>query len=189
MNTPAHLIFGMTAFGKPDAPKVTTAAVAGGLIPDLSLYLLAGAHLFILGTSPDVVFNQLYFSDLWQGIFRIDNSAILWGIGLGVAFALKSSWAVALCGAALLHLGLDFLFHAGDGRAHFWPLTNWIFDSPVSYWDPDHHGRVVGSLEIMLALMCCVFLWRRFVTRATRILIAILAITEALPAIMWAIMF
>ena len=80
MNTPAHLIFGLAAFGKREKAAVTAAALAGALIPDLSLYLLSGWHLLILGTSPDVVFGQLYFSDGWQSLFRIDNSMILWAV-------------------------------------------------------------------------------------------------------------
>jgi hypothetical protein len=82
MNTPAHLIFGLAAFGKVDAPSVTAAALAGALIPDLTLYLMAGTHLLLLGTDPQVVFGQLYFSERWQAIFRIDNSIVLWGMGL-----------------------------------------------------------------------------------------------------------
>ena len=39
MNTPAHLLFGVAAFGKPDRRGVTAAALGGSLIPDLSLYL------------------------------------------------------------------------------------------------------------------------------------------------------
>lgn len=57
MNTPAHLIFGLVAFGKPGAPKVTAAALAGALIPDLSLYLMAGWHLIVLQTDPNIVFG------------------------------------------------------------------------------------------------------------------------------------
>ena len=57
MNTPAHLIFGLTAFGKAGKPPITVAAFAGALIPDLSLYVMATWHLLILGTSPDVVFG------------------------------------------------------------------------------------------------------------------------------------
>jgi len=124
MNTPAHLIFGLAAFGKPDAPKVTAAALVGAILPDLSLYLLAGTHLFVLGTSPDVVFGELYFSELWQTIFKIDNSFLLWGVVLGLGVAIRSAWVVALAGAALFHIGLDFPLHHDDGRAHFWPLTD-----------------------------------------------------------------
>ncbi|MEL6681786.1 MAG: hypothetical protein AAFQ09_03975 [Pseudomonadota bacterium] len=90
MNTPAHLIFGLTAFGKPEQPYVTGAALAGAMIPNLSLYLLAGWHLRVLGTPADIVFDQLYFSEEWQSIFRIDNSMVLWGIALVLGIMWRS---------------------------------------------------------------------------------------------------
>ncbi len=189
MNTPAHLIFGLAAFGRPGNRAVTGAALAGALIPDLSLYLLAGTHLGILGTPPHVVFNELYFSDAWQAVFRIDNSFLLWGMLLVAALAMRRAWLVALCGAALLHIGLDFPLHHDDGRAHFWPLSTWIFQSPVSYWDPAHYGRIVGAIE--LALVCAVglWLWRRFTGRWMRVLITALVMIQAVPGIMFALMF
>jgi hypothetical protein len=162
MNTPAHLIFGLAAFGKADAPKVTAAAIVGALLPDVSLYLLAGVHLFVLGTDPQVVFGELYFSDLWQSIFRIDNSFIVWGVVLGLGIALRKAWVIAFAGAALLHIGLDFPLHHDDGRAHFWPITNWIFESPVSYWDRNHYGSIVATIEIVVSLILCGVLWRRY---------------------------
>lgn len=63
MNTPAHMVMGMAAFGRPGAPAVTLAALAGGLVPDLSLYLLAGWEIGVSGTPPEVVFRKRYFSD------------------------------------------------------------------------------------------------------------------------------
>ena len=189
MNTPAHLIFGLAAFGKPESKAITAAALVGALIPDFSLYAMAGWHLNVLGTSPQVVFGELYFSDAWQGIFRIDNSIILWGIGLALAVMFRSGIAFALCGAALLHLRLDFLLHNDDGRAHFWPITNWIFASPVSYWDPDHYGNIVGPIEIALSLAACAYLWRRYKGVFMRILIVILGLMEFVPVIMFALMF
>lgn len=189
MNTPAHLIFGLAAFGKPRHKAVTAAALFGALLPDLSLYLLAGWHLQVLGTPPETVFGELYFSELWQSIFRIDNSILLWGIALGVAILAKSKVAIALCGAVLLHLFLDFPLHHDDGRAHFWPLTTWIFESPVSYWDPRHYGNIVGPIEIALSLAACVYLWRRFTSIAMRSLFVVLGLMEFAPVIMFAIMF
>ena len=189
MNTPAHLIFGMTAFGKAGRPGVTTAALAGSLIPDLSLYLMAGAHLAILGTPPDVVFGELYFSDRWQAIFRIDNSILLWGVVLVLALMARAPIAIALCGGALLHLGLDLPFHHDDGRAHFWPVTNWIFESPLSYWDPAHHGRLIGGIEVAAVLACAVVLWRRFTGWGWRAFVGLCVGLEILPFIAWALMF
>lgn len=87
---------------------------------------------------------------------------ILWGIAFALGAMARSPVMVALCGAALLHLGFDFLLHNDDGRAHFWPLSNWIFQSPVSYWDPDHYGNIAGAIEVALSLLCCGILWRRF---------------------------
>jgi len=189
MNTPAHLIFGMTAFGKAGRPAVTTAAFAGSLAPDLSLYLMAGWHLQVLGTSPEVVFGQLYFSDAWQSIFRIDNSILLWGLALVLGIMARSPIVIAFCAAGLMHLGLDFAFHHDDGRAHFWPITNWIFESPVSYWDPAHYGNIVGPIEVALALLCCGILWRRHIGRWMRGLIVLLALIEFAPFILFALMF
>jgi hypothetical protein len=96
---------------------------------------------------------------------------------------------VALCGAALLHLGFDFLLHHDDGRAHFWPISNWIFQSPVSYWDGKHYGDIVGPLEVLASLGCCAVLWRRFTGQGMRVLIAMLALLEFAPIIIFAIMF
>ena len=115
-----------------NTPKVTAAAFAGALILDLTLYLMVGTHLLLLGTDPQVLFGQLHFSERWQAIFRIDNSTVLGGMGLAFSIWARSVRAIALCGAALLRLGLDFLLHHDDGRAHCWPLTTWKFQSPVS---------------------------------------------------------
>ncbi|MEM7296588.1 MAG: cobalamin biosynthesis protein CobQ, partial [Pseudomonadota bacterium] len=89
MNTPAHLIFGLAAFGRPGEGKVIAGALVGALLPDLSLYVLAGVSLFVLGISPDRVFGELYFSDSWQLAFAIDNSLVLWGLGLVLALWLR----------------------------------------------------------------------------------------------------
>lgn len=189
MNTPAHLIFGLTAFGAPRRPLVTAAALTGALLPDLSLYLLASWHLFVLGTSPETVFGTLYFSEGWQRIFRIDNSIVLWGCGLAVALMARSAWGTALCGAALLHLGLDLPLHHDDGRAHFWPVSTWIFQSPVSYWDPAHYGDLVSVIELLAVLACCVILWRRFRGLVMRGLILLLGAMQIAPVLLWFFMF
>ena len=189
MNTPAHLIFGMTVFGKRNRPALTGAAFAGSLIPDLSLYLLAGVHLLVLGTAPEVVFGQLYYSDAWQSIFRIDNSLVLWGTGFALTLFARQPVVVALCGAAVLHLCLDFLLHNDDARAHFWPLTDWVFYSPVSYWDPQHFGGVVGPVEVLLSLACCAYLWRRHRGRLMRVLVVALGLMELGPLVIWTLMF
>jgi hypothetical protein len=189
MNTPAHLIFAAAAFASPEKRIVTFAALAGGLFPDLSLYLLAGFNLFILGVSGDIVFGEMYYSDQWQQIFAIDNSFFVWGalfaLGLGVKWPVL--WAFA--GGALLHLLLDFPLHHDDGRAHFWPLTTWIFESPLSYWDRNHYGHIVAPIEAAMVVAALVYLWRKFTSTLERVIFTILAAMEVLPAIIFTIMF
>ena len=144
MNTPAHLIFGLAAFGRPGDPRVTAGALLGSALPDLSLYGMAGVSLYVLDIPARTVFRELYYSDAWQTVFAMDNSFLVWGFLLALAIWLGGPWAVALCGAALLHLAFDFPLHNEDARRHFWPLTDWVWRSPLSYWDDDHHGAIVA---------------------------------------------
>ncbi|WP_342666391.1 cobalamin biosynthesis protein CobQ [Tateyamaria sp. ANG-S1] len=154
-------MIGAAAFGQGADKRVFVAALGGALLPDLSLYVMAGVSLYILGIPPSVVFNDLYFSDSWQTVFAIDNSFVIWGVLLAIAIWRKSDWAVALTGAALLHLALDFPLHHDDGRPHFWPISNWVFESPVSYWDTKHGASVLAPLEAGVATVAVVVLWRR----------------------------
>jgi len=174
MNTPAHLIFGFAAFGRPGHPRVTAAAICGALLPDLSLYLLAGTALFVLGIPGERVFNELYFSNAWQTVFAIDNSFLLWGGVFGVALFLGHTVLRAFSGAGLLHIATDFALHHDDGRAHFWPLSDWRFESPVSYWDSAHHAGLVAPLEGLVCALLALLILTRF--RLWRVRLAALAL-------------
>ena len=112
------------------------------------------------GHAAAVVFGQLYFSDAWQSIFRIDNSFVLWGIALVLGLMWRAPVVIALCGAALLHLGFDFLLHHDDGRAHFWPISELDFRQPGQLLGWSHYGNIVGPVEIRRHRCCCAVLWR-----------------------------
>ena len=189
MNTPTHLIFGAAVFGKPGAPIITACALAGAFMPDMSLYLMAGWHLFILETPARVVFDQLYFSDSWQMVFAIDNSFILWGLLLGLALWLRAGWLIAFSGAALLHLAFDFPLHHDDARRHFWPVSDWVFVSPFSYWDRSHHGSTIATLEIVASLLALAYLWRKFSAKVARAAIAVATLIQLAPGLIWIFIF
>jgi len=82
-----------------------------------------------------------------------------------------------LCGAALLHIALDFPLHHDDGRAHFWPLSDWVYASPVSYWDSAHHAGWVAPFAAMAALASAVIVFRRHASWSLRV--AVLALVAA----------
>lgn len=189
MNTPAHLIFAAAAFARPYQRRTTLAALGGAVAPDLSLYLMAGTALYLMGMSPDYVFGTLYFSDAWQTVFKVDNSFLVWGVGFAFAWFMGSRTAMIFAASGLLHLAFDFPLHHDDGRAHFWPISDWVFQSPISYWDSAHHAGVVGPLEMGLSLLFCLILMRRFPSLRSRLLIACLALVQAAPALFWAFVF
>jgi hypothetical protein len=88
--------------------------------------------------------------------------------------------------AVLVHLSLDFPFHAADAHKHFWPLTDWRFHSPLSYWNDHHHARWVGVLELGLVLISMAVLWQRFHSRWVRAaLLAGLTSLAAVPMFFW----
>lgn len=178
MNTPAHLILGAAAFARPAERRYLLAALLGGLAPDLSLYLMAGVSLTLLQIPPQVVFGELYFSDAWQTVFAIDNSVLLWGGLLGLAVWRGRAGLTAFAGAGLLHVALDFPLHHDDGRAHFWPLSDWVFESPFSYWDMAHGAGVIGPMEGALCGIATYLLWRRFQGRGPRVFLMLLMAAE-----------
>lgn len=189
MNTPAHVIFAAAAFARPGAAKVNGAAVIGGLAPDLSLYAMGAWSMFALGRSPRDVFGEDYFSPAWQTIFAIDNSIFVWAAVLALGLTIRTPWIVAFAGGALLHIAFDLPLHHDDGRAHFWPATGWIFQSPLSYWDPAHHGRVVALLEAAAVFGLAIVLWRRFQGPMARIAISLCAVANLAPFIVWGLLF
>lgn len=178
MNTPAHLIIGAALAARPPERAILAAALAGGLAPDLSLYLLAGFALFVQGIPPQIVFDELYFSDTWQTIFAIDNSVFVWGALLGLAHWRGKPALMAFAIAGLAHLALDFPLHHDDGRAHFWPISTWIFESPLSYWDMRQGAAFVAPLEGALCAIATLLLWQRFKTWPLRALLLSLFCAE-----------
>mmetsp|Transcript_22627 Transcript_22627/g.37044 ORF Transcript_22627/g.37044 Transcript_22627/m.37044 type:complete len:154 (-) Transcript_22627:1973-2434(-) len=150
---------------------------------------MAGTALFILGIAPQRVFDELYFSDAWQMVFAIDNSFFVWGALLGIALWRQVPWAIALTGAGLLHLCLDFPLHHDDGRSHFWPLTRWVFESPLSYWDRAHGAMWVAPFEAALVVGACVVLWMRRVSWIVMAVAAVLLAAELWIVRQWLFFF
>lgn len=87
--------------------------------------------------------------------------------------------------AALLHVITDLPLHHNDGHPHFWPFSDWIFSSPVSYWDPAHHGRVWSVIEIALALAMILVLWIRWPSRLVRALLLLAGAAYGLVGFYW----
>ena len=189
MNTPAHLLIGAALFSKRDNTRLLSGALLGGLLPDVSLYVMAGVSILILGISPDVVFNTLYFSDSWQLVFKVDNSILLWTVAFSAAYYFKKPIFIALTSAALLHLISDFALHNDDARAHFWPLTSWRFESPLSYWDSRHHAGIVAPIEGAITALALIYLTTGKLRFAIKLGLVALFIAELFVLRSWLLYF
>ena len=100
---------------------------------------------------------------------------------LAQALFLRSAAGKAFAISAFLHIAFDLPVHREDGHAHFWPLSDWVFISPVSYWDREHYGNVVGPLEILLVIALIAVLWRRFHAVWVRSLLLLGVVAQAAP--------
>ena len=190
MNTQTHMLLASAVLGRRAGRTsgAEHAAILGGaLAPDLSIYVLA-TFAAATGVTGEALWGELYWSEPWQTLSAVSNSVPLWGAVLAASFALRSRaqrLCVLVCAAALLHLAFDLPLHADDAHSHFWPLTDWRFRSPVSYWDPGHHGRWAGAAEIAGGLACAAVLWRRHRARPARAALALAALSYAAVPAFW----
>lgn len=187
MNTPTHLLIGAAALARPaedSAGRLRNAAILiGALIADAAIFVLFGWARLYQGVSERALWSEVYWQEPWQTLVAIGNSIPLY-LGLLVFGLLaRSQVAIVFAAAALLHLAFDLPFHHDDAHPHFWPFSDWRFNSPLSYWDPDHHGSLIALAEVGLAILLILFLWRRFRSRAVRaVLVLAFATYVAVPA-------
>ena len=168
MNTPTHLLISAAVFTKPGRDRDNAAVLFGALLPDLFIYgLFVWSKL--AGIPEGLLWREIYFGDDVQLISAIGNSAPLYVLLLGIGWQLGRRWLLLLSASAMVHLAFDFPLHQNDAHRHFWPLSDWRFESPLSYWEPSGYGSTVALAEATLALLLAVLLWRRFGHRWVRL--------------------
>ena len=191
MNTQSHILMGALLFGR-KVPKLAWAGVAGGIIPDAPMYAIV-AFLRATGHPLDVIFGKLYWEHWWQVANAIGHNFWLWGIAVLIGLAMRNSansthagrgaYVLAFGGSALVHSIIDFLVHRNDGHMHFWPVSEWRFVSPVSYWDSAHYGTQFGLFEAVLGVTMAVLLFRQFKNWLVRAgLVIMVVLYMAVPA-------
>jgi len=183
MQTPTHSLLALAFLARKNEPKRNAAILAGSLIPDLFIYVAWPWLTFVRGESQSRIWSEIYFDEPMQSVGAAFNSAPIY-IGLAVLGWIfrRQMWGLLLCVfslAALIHIATDLPVHAEDAHRHFWPVTDWRFFSPVSYWDPAHHGRWVGALEAVGGLGLCALLWRRFSSRWARAFLILIGLFYA----------
>lgn len=182
MNTPAHLVANLLALSHRERPREVVPITVGALLPDAPMFVFYAWEKLIRHTPEMTIWRERYFDHGWQTFFDVFNSLPLIALAMLVAHFIGSRGALVLFGSMGIHALLDLPLHREDAHRHFWPLFDWHFESPVSYWHPDHFGAWVSLAEIALTVGGVVLLWRRHPQRWIRVLAATLG---GLYALYW----
>jgi len=157
MNTPAHLAASLLLWRKEAGWGAASAIACGAILPDAPMF---GFYLYqkIIGSSEREIWSTHYFAENWQAFFDAFNSIPIFIVLMAVFYFASRyrtgfRWGMLLAASALLHVACDLPLHNDDAHRHFWPLTDWRYRSPVSYWDPKFYGIQFMLREILFAVL------------------------------------
>ena len=176
MNTPAHLVLNALVLGRYNWRPLWLPITLGALLPDLPMLLFYLYESGFASTPERLIWSQSYFEPSWQTFFDVFNSIPLIAIGALVSWRARAAGGLAFFSSMAMHCLADLPVHREDAHAHFFPFSSWHFESPVSYWDPAHHGLVFAGAEVLLVLGGAALLWRFSPPRAWRIIGALSAL-------------
>ncbi|MEM6253705.1 MAG: hypothetical protein AAF821_12365 [Cyanobacteria bacterium P01_D01_bin.156] len=180
MITNSHVILNLALLGRRSKTHLNSAIFWGALVPDLAMFGFYGWAKLIARMDEATIWNEAFFEPFWQDIFAVGNSIPLAVLAIGIALWLQRRYPrwqtlattiIFLALSVILHCLADLPLHADDGHRHFWPLSNFRYQSPVSYWDPAHHGRLFALVEGGLVLLASVWVWRLLRSRWARVLL------------------
>ncbi len=171
MNTPAHLILNLSVLGRKKPPTHQLWVLAGAMIPDLPMVGFYAWEKLIRGV-PEVVIWEDYFDARWQVVFDLFHSFPVALLGAGLSALAKWKGLLLFWMSMALHSAGDFPFHHDDAHRHFFPLTDWQFVSPISYWDPHFHGDLFSIVEILMVMGLSLWMWRTASWVGTKIILA-----------------
>jgi hypothetical protein len=184
MNTPTHALLNLTLLmrGRPGVGALWI--VAGAIGPDAPIFALYAVSRWRWRQPSEQIWSSTYFEPGWQMLADTAHSVPLALVVLIVGWRSRSVGLKLFAWSLLLHSVLDFPFHTDDAHRHFFPLSQYRFDSPISYWDPSRHGRVVALVETLGGIGLCAYWFQRARRALARVTSAVLAAVYAVGAFM-----
>ncbi len=129
-----------------------------------------------MGSPESLIWSELYFLPHWQNFIDIFNSVPIILIALACGIYFKKTTLSVIAISMALHVLLDLPLHHDDAHRHFFPLTDWRYMSPVSYWDPRHHGDIMKVVQIAVVAFGLIVLWIRHPNVLEKTIVACLGI-------------
>ena len=163
MNTPTHIILNYALLQDKTNKKEKWAILIGSVLPDITIFFMFFWAL-MMGIDQSTLWREIYFQPEWQFVKNIFNSVPFALIILTFGFAIKKRWIQLFSYSLLIHYVLDFFTHVNDGHAHFFPLTNFIYQSPISYWDQNFYGTLGSTIELSLLAVAVLYIVPRLET-------------------------
>lgn len=170
MNTQSHAVINLYILRRVAGEKIlkekgaNAVILLGSLLPDLPIFFFFGWYTWIDPKRQDEIWRTLYFDPGWQILFNSFNSIPIFLAILIAAWSFGLTRMLLFSSASLLHFLEDFFIHMEDAHAHFFPLSDYKFISPVSYWDSNGFGYYVSIIEAALVLLVSFFLFRSLKT-------------------------
>ncbi|MBI4379060.1 MAG: hypothetical protein HY578_08200 [Nitrospinae bacterium] len=195
MNTQNHAIVNLFIIRKLGGTRiakdrgVNISIVTGSILPDIPIIIFFAWNTWIVPSPQDTIWRILYFQNNWQWFFNIFNSIPLFLIIAGISYYLSRTGLLIFCLANLLHFVEDFFLHMEDAHAHFFPLSNYKFISPISYWDPRGFGIYLSIVESVITLIISLFVFKYLQFRWGKVLLIIANIFSFGSHVMWYFIF
>ena len=207
MTTPAHAALSLIVLGRSERNALPVAL--GAVAPDAPMLVFYLWERLVRGVSEGRIWSERYFDPGWQVVFDIPSSIPLLALALCILLVLlgrRSTGRFPAAGVAatprparltaatlfvasmILHALGDLPLHREDAHRHFFPVSDWRFTSPVSYWDPAHYGGYAALGEVVLVLAVSVFLFRTYRGRGRWIVAGVAgvyALFIAFAVLMW----
>jgi hypothetical protein len=167
MNTPSHALINL-ALLIDQRPTAAIAIVCGAVAPDVSMFVMYLWAKLIARQAEGQIWGETYWQPFWQDINHGFHSIPLILIAIGVCYGAKWPVAGLFFLSMLLHCFGDFPVHNHDAHRHFFPFSQYRFISPLSYWDPRHYGKIVGTVEKLLTLVSTLYVWPKVTSWTAR---------------------
>jgi hypothetical protein len=161
LQTPGHAAVNLALLGAAVEPALAPFVVAGAVLPDAPIWVLYADAKLRLRLPDARIWAEVYQRRGWLAVIHGAHSIPLGAAGLALSLLLRAPGLAAFFASLLLHAVADFPIHGEDAHRHFFPLSQWRFISPLSYWDPRRHARVVAAVELAVVFAACAVLWLR----------------------------
>ena len=117
----------------------------GGLFPDLIYMVGFIPRMFSYGSFLEWMHDPLW-DIIWDSLIaKSVHSLAVWGAFLILVLIILKRETFRQISPFLLGWGLHIVFdvftHVSDGYALFFPLSNYRFPAPISYWEKQFHAR------------------------------------------------